>query len=107
MQLKTPSAPSTAGEIVPGSVTSPCASFTSAGRALPAAAGSRTSATTSSPRSTSRRATALPTFPVAPVTMSRIAAAYLASSAPPAAIIADVSARLKQRAFRGAEREHH
>ena len=73
MQLKTPSAPSAArahrvrvGDVAVGQLDS--------GRQQLAGlrAASRTSATTSSPRSASRRATALPTLPVAPVTRNRI-----------------------------------
>ena len=57
----------------PASVTSPCASSTPAGSTSRAFAGSRTSATTSSPRSARRCATAFPTLPVAPVTRALIA----------------------------------
>src|SRR3954469_4346341 len=51
-----------------GSVTSPATSSTEPGSSGLARSGSRTSARTRSPRPASERATALPTFPVAPVT---------------------------------------
>src|SRR6266511_2812615 len=75
MQLKTPATPSAARCTLPRSVTSPWASATPSGTSSRALAGSRTSATTSSPRSARRRATALPIFPVAPVTRTRIGGA--------------------------------
>src|SRR4051812_45152739 len=72
MQLNAPSMPSAAARSDAGSMTSPRASSTPSGRSSRALAGSRTSATTLSPRSASRRATALPIFPVAPVTRALI-----------------------------------
>ena len=75
MQLNTPSAPSTARRRESGSVTSPWASSIPAGSSSRAFATFRTSATTSSPRSASRLATALPILPVAPVTRSFTGAA--------------------------------
>src|SRR6266511_4802087 len=75
MQLKTPSTSRQARCTVATWVTSPCARDTPSGRSSLALAGSRTSATTSSPRSARRRATALPIFPVAPVTRTLIGGA--------------------------------
>src|ERR671923_229375 len=59
MQLKTPCSPAAAARIDAGSPASPRASATSGGRTSRARPSSRTSATTSSPRSASLRAVAL------------------------------------------------
>src|SRR5215212_7362002 len=76
MQLKTASAPSTARRMEGGSVTSPFANSAAAGSTSRARAGSRTRATTVSPRAANRCATAFPILPVAPVTSIRTARAH-------------------------------
>ena len=72
--LKTSSQPAAARSTEAGSVTSPRTASMPGGSTAEASPGLRTSARTSSPRSSSARDTACPTLPVTPVTSARMGA---------------------------------
>src|SRR5581483_6569724 len=91
--------PSTALARLSGSVTSPATGSIPAGRIAAARRGSRTSARTCSPRSSSAVATAQPTFPVAPVTSTRMGSILCAGRSPVSVRVLAVALRLRSVGF--------